>query len=186
MSWIRGSIARLSETEAGSAGRQPSRGITEPSVRVICAKRRCRFAGNSDRHRPLFLMEKKVLPRGLAHLSTAPPLSYFTIDFRGISFQPEYFLRSLFTYWQQADRLEAYPSDACHSSDSSASSGNDSDACHASKNPMQREKCEAGGRQPVITTGFEFEGMQRRLFGRFRCRCCWMFVDPGVSEIHHF
>ena len=57
----------------------------------------------------------------------------------------------------------------------------DSDACYAWENPMERKRGEAGGRQPETTTGFEFEGILRRLFGNFRIRRGGMLIDPGVS-----
>ena len=43
----------------------------------------------------------------------------------------------------------------------------DSDVRHASENPVRRRQCEAGGREPVTTTGFEGEGNVEGLLGRF-------------------
>ena len=46
-------------------------------------------------------------------------------------------------------------------------SPDDSDVRHASENPVRRNQCEAGGREPVTTTGFEGEGYVGGLLGRF-------------------
>ncbi len=46
-------------------------------------------------------------------------------------------------------------------------SPDDSDVRHASENPVRRRQFEAGGREPVTTTGFEGEGNVKRLLGRF-------------------
>lgn len=44
-----------------------------------------------------------------------------------------------------------------------------SDARHASENPMRRKQCEAGGRQPETTTGFEYKTRsEQSLFGSLR------------------
>lgn len=43
-----------------------------------------------------------------------------------------------------------------------------SDARHAPENPMRRKLCEAGGRQPETTTGFEYEKSDQSLFGSLR------------------
>ena len=59
-----------------------------------------------------------------------------------------------------------------------------SDVRHASENPLQRKRCEAGGRQPETTTGFDIGRGNGGLFGRFSRRSR-VLVDPGVSQIQH-
>ena len=51
---------------------------------------------------------------------------------------------------------------------------------------MRRRQFEAGGLEPVTTTGFDGEEYVKRLLGRFRIHKRRMLVDPGMSQIEHF